>query len=308
MAEKKQAPKKKAPKKKTRETGAKAKDLLTKGGILNKLSEERNEQLTLELPIEELHPNPFQPRQIFHQESIKELSESIKENGFFGALLARRIENGYQIAYGERRLRAAKLAQKEILPVIVEELSDKQMLEIALAENVQREDLSPVDEAKAYKTMRGKELGYSIRDIAKSTGKSKSYISTMLSIIKYPEIAEAVEENNIPIRTAEELSKIEDEGERQRLLKEVIEGKLRREDIIAHRENKEPSEKGEDSSKRKRRSSHQAFFDRAFSFFDEKEEKLVSLGAEEQKEAIAQLQTLRGKIDGILEQLEAVQK
>ena len=115
----------------------------------------------------------------------------------------------YQLAYGERRLRAAKLADLTAIPAQVRELSNNQMMEIALTENVLRENLHPVEEARGYLRLQ-ETMGYSVRQIAERIGKSKSYVATLLSLLRYPDLEEAVRTADIPVRTAEELAKIED--------------------------------------------------------------------------------------------------
>ena len=115
------------------------------------------------------------------------------------------------------------------------------MLEIAITENVQRENLSPVEEAKAYQQLKD-ELSYTVRAIAQKIGKSVGYVSSLLSLLRYPEIQAAVEEHNIPVRTAEELAKIKDENERKELLQQVIDGEADRQSLIAYRKGDENTE------------------------------------------------------------------
>jgi ParB family transcriptional regulator, chromosome partitioning protein len=218
-------------------TDANAEATLGAGGILARIGVEMPETSPLEVhevAIELVRPNPFQPRQVMDSEGLAELATSIREHGFFGHLLVREDGRWYQLAYGERRLRAAQLAGLKVVPIQVRPLTDEQMLEISITENVQREDLNPVDEAQAYARLQ-EMLGYTVREISDKIGKSKSYVATLLSILRHAEVADAVRNADIPVRTAEELTKIEDAEERRRLLDQVLAGNLDREGIIEAR-------------------------------------------------------------------------
>ncbi len=204
------------------------------GGILDRIGAGAPTVEIREIILEQIQPNPFQPRQHFTEQSVEELANSIREHGFYGHLLARRQGRGYELAYGERRLRAAKLANLETIPVQVRELSDNQMMEIALTENVLREDLQAVEEARAYLRLQ-EEMGYSVRQIAERIGKSKSYVGTMLSIVRHPDVEEAVRNADIPVRTAEELAKIGNAEERLYYIEKVVAGKIDRDRLITAR-------------------------------------------------------------------------
>lgn len=222
-------------------TDENARATLGAGGILAHIGEELADASAVEVrevPIELIKPNPFQPRASFDQESLAELATSIQEHGFYGHLLVRQEGRWYQLAYGERRLRAAQIAGLTTVPVQVRELTDEQMLEISLTENVQREDLQPVDEARAYARLQ-EELGYSVRDIAEKIGKGKSYVATLLSLLRYPDVEQAVRSADIPVRTAEELAKIDDPEERRQLIDQVIAGNLDRQGLIEARKQRE---------------------------------------------------------------------
>ncbi len=140
------------------------------------------------IPINSLIPNRFQPRITFNEEAIKELAESIKKNGILQPILVRTTKNtqGYEIIAGERRFRAAKLVGLEQVPVIVKEISDQEALEIALIENIQREDLSPIEEALAYKSLQV-EFNYKQEDLSKIMGKSRSHITNSLRLLTLPD-------------------------------------------------------------------------------------------------------------------------
>lgn len=140
----------------------------------------------VELPIEEIRPNPYQPRKEFDKKALEELSESIKTHGIFTPLLVRKSVSGYDLITGERRLRAAKMAGLKTVPVIQVEFTEEQMMEIAILENVQREDLNPIEEAAAYESLIQK-LGYTQEKLAERVGKSREYCANIMRLLKLPE-------------------------------------------------------------------------------------------------------------------------
>ena len=179
-----------------------------------------------ELPIERVVPNPDQPRMTFHEETIQELAASIREHGVLQPILVRPHGEEFQIIAGERRWRASKVAGKETVPAIVERFDDATALEIALIENLQREDLSPLDEATIYKKMTD-ELGYSIRNLATKLGKDKGYVENRLRLASAPDdVREMVAQRYDTLSAAYELMKIEDKRRRRSLVKRVIQGDL----------------------------------------------------------------------------------
>ncbi|MGR3742494.1 ParB/RepB/Spo0J family partition protein [Companilactobacillus sp. DQM5] len=143
------------------------------------------EENVLDLRIDKIRPNPYQPRKNFNEESLEDLSNSIKENGVFQPIIVRQSVNGYEIIAGERRFRASKLAKKETIPAIVRDLDERQMLEIAVLENLQREDLSPIEEAEAYDTLI-KKLKITQEEVSKRLGKSRPYIANYLRLLNLP--------------------------------------------------------------------------------------------------------------------------
>ena len=179
-----------------------------------------------ELPLEKVVPNPEQPRMTFHEETLQELAASIREHGVLQPILVRPAGDDFQIIAGERRWRASKLAGKETIPAIVERFDDATALEIALIENLQREDLSPLDEAIIYKKMTD-QLGYSIRNLAVKLGKDKGYVENRLRLATAPEdVREMVAARYDTLSAAYELMKIEDKRRRKALAKQVVAGKL----------------------------------------------------------------------------------
>ncbi|MEG0825844.1 MAG: ParB/RepB/Spo0J family partition protein [Bacilli bacterium] len=169
-----------------------------------------NEEI-IEVNLEELRPNPHQPRKQFKDTALQELSDSIKEHGVFQPIIIKRSIKGYEIIAGERRVRASKLAGLKTIPAIIRSFTDEQMMEIALLENLQRENLNVIEEANAYKKMIEK-LNLTQEDLAKKVGKSRSHITNLLGLLRLPkEVQEMLEENKISMGHARVLSKLEDE-------------------------------------------------------------------------------------------------
>ena len=138
-----------------------------------------------ELNLSEIRSNPYQPRKRFDDKSLKELSDSIKENGVFQPIIVRKSVNGYEIIAGERRYRASKLAKKKTIPAIVRKFDESQMMEVAVLENLQREDLTPLEEAQAYEMLQ-KNLGLTQEEVSKRMGKSRPYIANYLRLLTLP--------------------------------------------------------------------------------------------------------------------------
>lgn len=143
------------------------------------------EETVREVSIHDLHPNPYQPRKTFQPEAIEELKQSILQHGILQPLIVRRVPNGFEIVVGERRYRAAKEANLPSVPVVVRELTDEQMMEFALLENLQREDLNPIEEAMAYKMLMDK-LHLTQEEVASRVGKSRPHIANHLRLLSLP--------------------------------------------------------------------------------------------------------------------------
>jgi ParB family chromosome partitioning protein len=215
------------PKKSFRDAGSRifAQDTDTQPGIISLLAA-RTPTAVREIPLEKVQPNPSQPRMTFHQETINELAASIREHGVLQPILVRPSGDTYEIIAGERRWRASKVAGKETIPAIVERFDDATALEIALIENLQREDLSPLDEAVIYKKMTG-ELGYSIRQLAGKLGKDKGYVENRLRLANAPDdVREMVAQRYDTLSAAYELMKIDNIRRRKSLAKQMLDGKM----------------------------------------------------------------------------------
>lgn len=139
-----------------------------------------------EIALAQIRPNPYQPRKTFDEEALKELAESIQQTGVFQPVILRKSSvKGYEIVAGERRVRASKLAGKETIPAIVRQLDEALMIEIAVVENLQREDLNPLEEAYAYSTLMTK-LSLTQAQVAERLGKSRPYIANYIRLLGLP--------------------------------------------------------------------------------------------------------------------------
>lgn len=154
--------------------------------ILDDIENNNEGQEQLMLSVNEIRPNPYQPRKVFDKEALQELSESILQHGVFTPILVKKSISGYELVTGERRLRASKMAGLETIPAILVDFDDQQMMEIALLENVQREDLNIIEEAKAYDQLI-KRLNYTQEQLAHRIGKSREHITNTLRLLKLPE-------------------------------------------------------------------------------------------------------------------------
>ena len=179
------------------------------------------------VPIDRVDPNPDQPRLAMDQAALDDLAASVREHGILQPILVRPAASGrYQIVAGERRWRAARMAGLDTVPALIEEIDDDTALEIAIIENLQREDLSPLDEALMYDRMI-REHGYSVRRLAQKVGKDKGYLENRLRLADAPpEVKELVSVRKDTLSHAYELMKVQDPRRRRRLAEQVARGEL----------------------------------------------------------------------------------
>ncbi len=137
------------------------------------------------VPVDKIHPNPLQPRSVFQPAQMEELAQSIRANGIIQPLIVRRHADHYQIVAGERRWRAAQIAGLSDVPVVIQDVDDNRMLELALIENIQREDLNPIEAAHAFDRL-SREMGLSQEEIGRRTGKDRSTIANFLRLLRLP--------------------------------------------------------------------------------------------------------------------------
>ena len=176
----------------------------------------------LEIKISEIRSNPYQPRKTFNEETLQELADSIKQHGIIEPVIVKKTIKGYELVAGERRTKAAKIAGLETIPAVIKDFNDQEMMEIALIENIQREDLNPIDEASAYQKII--ELGNMTQEeFAQKFGKSRSYVTNMLGLLTLPaSVKKLVESKEITMGHARALSKIENEDKIKELADRVI--------------------------------------------------------------------------------------
>jgi ParB family transcriptional regulator, chromosome partitioning protein len=176
--------------------------------------------------IDELAPNQYQPRREFDDQALKELSQSIKVNGILQPIVVRKGTNGYQIIAGERRLRAAKLAGLKQVPIIVRKSSDKEALELALVENIQRQDLNCVDEALAYVQLM-EEFHLTQEEVAERVGKERSTVTNFIRLLRLPEaIIDDLKRGSLSFGHGKALLGLDDQDQRLIARKKIIEEKM----------------------------------------------------------------------------------
>ncbi len=184
-----------------------------------------NEEI-IEVSLDDLRPNPYQPRKVFNEDALTDLADSIKEHGVFQPIIIKKSIKGYEIIAGERRVRASKLAGLKTIPAIIRNLNDEQMMEIALLENLQRENLNSIEEAVAYKSMIEK-LNLTQDELSKKVGKSRSYITNILGLLRLPkEVQSLVSEGKLSAGHARVLSKFEDDTKIIQMAHEIVENKI----------------------------------------------------------------------------------
>lgn len=180
----------------------------------------------IEVEISELRPNPYQPRKVFDESKLEELASSIKEHGVFQPIIIKKSIKGYEIIAGERRVKASTIAGLTKIPAIVRNFTDEEMMEIALLENLQRENLNSIEEATAYKKLLDN-LSITQEELAKKLGKSRSHITNMLGLLTLPEeIKVMINDNKISMSHARVLSKIEEKDKVLDLAQKVIDKNL----------------------------------------------------------------------------------
>jgi ParB family transcriptional regulator, chromosome partitioning protein len=207
------------------------------GRGLKDLIEEHNvdkvldNELIVEISLDKIFPNPNQPRKFFAEDKIKELADSIKENGILQPLILKKIENNYIIVAGERRYRAASLLKLDKIPAVIRNYSDAKIAEISIIENIQRENLSPIEEAWSYKQMIDV-TKITQSELAAKLGKSRSHITNIIGLLNLPEIIQKmILDNKISMGHARVLSKLKDEATMIEFANKIILEKLTVRDI-----------------------------------------------------------------------------
>ncbi len=186
--------------------------------ILNETPKDAIEKVKLT----ELHANPYQPRKVFDQEALNELADSIREHGVIQPIIVKKGIKGYEIIAGERRVKASLIAGLEEIPAIIRDFNDQEMMEIALLENLQRENLNAIEEANAYKKLQ-ENLNVTQEELAKRLGKSRSHITNMLGILSLPmSIQKMIEDKDLSMAHARIISKLESKEQQESLANKVV--------------------------------------------------------------------------------------
>jgi len=180
----------------------------------------------IQVKLSELRPNPYQPRKVFDEAKLEELAASIKEYGVFQPIIIKKSIKGYEIIAGERRVKASTKAGLETIPAIVRNFTDEEMMEIALLENLQRENLNSIEEATAYRKLLDN-LKVTQEELAKKLGKSRSHITNMLGLLTLPEeVKDMINTNKISMSHARVLSKIEEKEKILDLAQKIVDKSL----------------------------------------------------------------------------------
>lgn len=197
--------------------------------VLEDIQQGNNDEFTgvkTSLKVKDIRTNPYQPRRHFDEDKLQELSQSISTHGLFTPILVRETNKGYELVAGERRLRATKRAKIDEIAAIVVDFDDSQMMEIAIIENVQREDLNVIEEAMGYSSLIDR-LGLTQEEVAKRVSKSRSHITNLLRLLRLPKsVQEMVSENKLTMGHVRPLVTIEDPKEIERIAEEIYNKKL----------------------------------------------------------------------------------
>ncbi len=202
----------------------------------------REERGTVEIPLAEILPSPFQPRKRFDDQKLDELTASIRAHGILSPVIVRQTSGGYELVAGERRLRAAKRAGLERIPAVVREVSNAEMLELALIENLQREDLNPIEEAEVYRRLI-EEFYLTQEELAQRVGRDRTSITNAVRLLKLPpEIRQDLIEGALSAGHARALLALEKQPLQLRVRQEVIRRKLsvRQTELLVKRLKAEP--------------------------------------------------------------------
>ena len=194
-------------------------------GIVSLIESRATHAQIREVPTNRILPNPAQPRLSYEEDSLVELADSIREHGVLQPILVRPVGSQFELIAGERRWRASRMAQRDSIPAIVVEFDDETALEVSIIENLQREDVSPLEEAAMFRKMT--DLGYTLRQLAQKIGKDKGYVENRIRLAEAPpEIRELVSLRKDTLSHAYELMKVRDERTRKRLARKVAAGEL----------------------------------------------------------------------------------
>ncbi|WP_227395039.1 ParB/RepB/Spo0J family partition protein [Jeotgalibacillus aurantiacus] len=189
--------------------------------LFKDMSSIEDEQIQ-QLSVKDIRPNPYQPRKIFEDGPLRELTDSVKIHGIMQPIIVRKSIKGFEIVAGERRFRAAKAADLTHIPAVVRELNDRQMMELSVLENLQREDLTPIEEAKAYETLM-KKLKITQDELAQKVGKSRPHIANHLRLLQLSDkLQEMLSGQKISMGHARALAGIKDQAAALQLAERIV--------------------------------------------------------------------------------------
>lgn len=193
--------------------------------LFNNIELDKDERIQ-DIKLKELRPNPYQPRKVFSEEAIEELKQSILIHGILQPIIARKSIKGYEIVVGERRYRAAMEAGLDTMPVVVRDLSEQQMMELAILENLQREDLNPIEEAFAYQMLL-EQLSITQDELAKRLGKSRPHITNHVRLLSLPEeIKDFISDGKISMGHGRALLALKKKDKLQNVVEKVLKEKM----------------------------------------------------------------------------------
>lgn len=221
--------------------------------------EDNNDETVQDIELTKIRPNPYQPRRDFDKKALDELASSIKKSGVFQPVILRQPNpqlGRYELIAGERRFRASKIAGKTTIPAIIRQMTDEQMMEVAVLENLQREDLTPLEEAQAYATLMDK-LNLTQAEVAKRLGKSRPYIANYLRLLSLPdEIKKLVDNRQLSMGQARTLLGLKDKSQLVAVAQQVVKNNLtvRQLEDVVNRKN------GSSTEKPKRRAPKKSVF------------------------------------------------
>ncbi|HAT54117.1 MAG TPA: chromosome partitioning protein ParB [Lactobacillus sp.] len=199
------------------------------GALFADVDEPTSEEAVVELDLTDIHANPYQPRRTFDSTALKELASSIAKSGVFQPIIVRQPDaeiKKYEIIAGERRFRASKLAKKTSIPAIVRDVTEEQMMEVAVLENLQREDLTPLEEAQAYDSLM-KKLKLTQAEVSKRLGKSRPYIANYLRLLGLPSsVKQLIQKGQLAMGQARTLLSLKDKTKLEALAKRAVKDNL----------------------------------------------------------------------------------
>jgi ParB family chromosome partitioning protein len=214
----------------------------------------KEDDKVVEIPLSQLRANPYQPRKTFDEEAIKELAESIREHGVIQPIVVRQALKGYEIIAGERRFRASQLLGNATIPAVARTYSDQQVMEIALIENVQREDLNSIEVAVAYQAIMS-QFNMTQEELSLKVGKSRSHIANFLRLLSLPEeIKDYVSRGTLSMGHARALAGIKDDAAKRQLAKQTVanEWSVRElEDAVQQKPDSKSSDKAKSKTKKR---------------------------------------------------------